>query len=750
MIVLSLLVFVIGLGGFYIEDGGAGFWENAYRAFQLFGGEFPSDINEDKSGLTPLLQIARFAAPAVLTFFVIDFFSSFFTLWVRRVVQMCQAEKRAVILGLGSVGHALAYKLVQDGMRVTAVDHKFDDADRALAEDVGLLLIEGNLAERRVLETARLDKARDVYVTCGRDEVSIEIGALAASILSDLRDRHQGPGTIKTDRSTKTRLHVHLSSTRLVADIGDATDLGFARGKDFETFSLKTAVARDLLARIRLTQRARDFGQNRVHVVLCGLGDHGEALMIEILLTAFADGLGPPCITVLDQDHALAEGRFRACYPRLMDDSLPVEARPTIRFHDADLRVLDMENDALLHDLEHGEDPPTAYIFACGEDLVNLSAALRVETAMQRLQRHAVPIYARLWDHVIGPGDIGADDPLSLVRTFGNARTTTARYLADRQPLEDLAQQLHGAYLSLGGEDQAVPSRARLSEAWDKLPAHGRRANLRAVRQAGVQLISLGLQWRGMQDGTLPCIAADVQDQLQQALKHPNWQVPDADPQNARIVAGARNEHARWMLDRAIEGLRLDPRAAKDPAQAVRDNQRGWHNLMKPFDMLNGPEKDNDLTLLTVLAIACSQKTSEGKPCAYWRIVQRIDPEGDMPTTGDVQGCTELEVTIAARPEPLSLTQWHALRDVILAWSGHETACRLHLRIGAETRFLAPESGARPEPLRPHLGTLLRDIEAEGITVDVSKTPALAPEQDTSRKAEPPVNKASTPIPNDA
>ena len=221
-------------------------------------------------------------------------------------------------------------------------------------------------------------------------------------------------------------------------------------------------------------------------------------MLIECLLTAYAANIGAPRITVFDRDADHAQRRLAACYPTLVDDSLPEEARPDIRFVAKDLQTLDMENDADLDAMDSSEAPPTAYVFACGDDLVNLSAGLRLEMAMQRLRRRAVPIHVRLWDRVIGPGDLAEEDPLSLLRTFGNARQTAARLLSEAPATEALARDLHKTYLAPRRDGEiASAARARMDKDWANLPEHARRSNFRVARQAATKLMALGLQWRG-------------------------------------------------------------------------------------------------------------------------------------------------------------------------------------------------------------------------------------------------------------
>jgi len=721
---LVLVIWVMGLIGFKRAFPELGSMEAGYRALQLFVGEFyQPDKARTAIDVNPWLQIARFAAPLATIVTVADAFTSIVRLWILRIWQITHPERRDVVLGLGAVGHALIRHLVSEGRLVTAVDQRIDASDRALAHDVGVLTIEGDLSERHVLDVAYLHKAANVYVACGSDEANIEIGALAASVLNEAQRRINGPGTVPSD-APDTTLHVHLSSTRLVAALGDARDLGFVRGKDFTPFSLKTGIARDLMVRARWVQRVADLGQSRVHVVLCGLGDHGEALLIEILLTAYAAHIGAPRITVLDRDADHAEARLAACYATLSDASLPEDVRPEITFISKDLRTLDMENDADLAALETSTAPPTAYVFACGDDLVNLSAGLRLEMAMQRLRRQAIPIHIRLWDRVIGPDDLAEEDPLSLVRTFGNARQTAARLLSEAPATEALARDLHSTYLApRRAEESATAAQARMDKDWAELPEHVRRSNFRVARQATTKLMALGLQWRGMDAGVLPQLSDTMKQELRAAKARLDWSADGADDLQTRLMASARAEHARWMIDRAIEGFRQGQIIEGTEHTARRDNERRLHNLMKAFDLLEDDEKPSDLALLRTLM---DRSIDPEAPVALWRRVAQVSLDAPAFVDSTVLAeATELEVTAAAGTEPVTPEALTAMREIIRGWGSGPHACRLHLRLGTPVREYQPAPGLRSVSVLPHLSALLATARAPGLVIDVTRLPPV-------------------------
>lgn len=647
LVALAVLAFVTGLVGFEVQRKASDLSDSIYRTIQLFGlnyEELPAAdlaIDSGGDGRNAWIESSRLLAAlvvfsAVLTLFYVQLRDRL-TLFLQ--TSGGSYRNRVVLLGFGSVNTALARFLARKGVPVTAVSKEFTQSDRELARLYRMLLIPGDISDPATLAFARVGRAGHVVVATGRDVENVEIGTAAAGFaeavqavgdnlrIQDSRDdapagRHYGCNEMQ-----EPVVRIHLSSTRTLADLTEARDAAYAKGAGASFFSIRAEAARRLVSNARFAQRAADMGRDRVHVVLCGLGDQGMAIVEELLLTCWSPLMKkPPRITIIDCVPACdAEARLRAYRPRLFDGSLRhTGIQPKFEFVQHDLEHVCFEDDGVLDSME-ANDPPCAWVFACGSDNTNLAAALRLEMAMRRLRRLPAPIHTRLWGAEIGASLRPAEDdaiqelfhdhernPLLMNEVFGSIASLLpdselANQLVpggeqDLPQVELLARQLHRTYQCQGsgagnnGEDQV---QERYLQPWTDLPSAERESNRRAVRHICFKLMDMGFRWRGMGEGRLPRLSAEDARLWMSRIEDPvRLRKAFAGKGNAHeevLVKAARAEHDRWMAHRALEGWEYSP---------VRDNAARLHDDMVSFARLPAERKPNDLTWLAVVCRA--------------------------------------------------------------------------------------------------------------------------------------------------
>lgn len=651
LLILPLVAVILGTIGFETLRDVRDPLDSAYRAVQMLGLNFEVEEAWLAGGgrVPPVLELARwFAAIATFTI-VVELVSRNVGVWIRLRAQAWFPRDRVVLLGFGDINHAIAAAL--PARHVTAVDKTFDEADRRMARQRGILLYEGDLADARTFASIRIARASEVYVACGADEVSLQVARSAVCAL-DAAGAPPAP--------TGPSVLVHLSSVRFMRDLEDARDLAVDRNDAVETFSLKLEAARDLMVRTRLPQRARESGRDRVHAVVCGMGDQGEAAVLELALGGHAARMRPPRITVIDRYAERIEAEFRANYPDLVDPAVvPDEARPIIRFKTAELRALDVEADlGWLWD----EDAPTAFLIATADDSLNMGLALRLETAMQRRRLPHALICVRQWDKIALAEEPHPNPSLHLLR-FGNSRATALGWAGRKAQQLRMAKELNVHYVRAGTPGADVDPGA----AWAELAEIYRRANLRAVRHGSSRLLDLGLQWRGMGSGILPRVDLAALPDLASAMDAPLGRDPaPADTAEAALWSIARSEHARWLVDRATSGFRPAP---------VRSDVIRRQDLMVDFRDLSDEIRRYDNHLLEVLANA--REPAALPTVARVRRVAIIDDAGRPVDGQDVDGAaTELQVHI---PDPYDLADAAQLAARVRAWARTDAACRLHL-----------------------------------------------------------------------
>ena len=235
--------------------------------------------------------------------------------------------------------------------------------------------------------------------------------------------------------------------------------------------------------------------------------------------------------------------------------------------------------------------------------------------------------------------------------------------------------------------------------------------------------MALGLQWRGMDSGTLPRLSEHAKTEIAGANAGLDWSAESSAGLEAQLLASARAEHARWMIDRAIEGFRQGPRLEGSENETKRDNERRWHNLMKPFDQLEDDEKPSDLALLRKWL---DREADQDAPLAHWRNVAQVSLDTPHMVEGaDPAEATELEVTLAAGPDPVTPEALSTLKAIVKSWSARDQACRLHLRLGTPIRELRSTPQSRSAPMLPEVRALLAMAHAPGLIIDVTR---LAPD----------------------
>jgi hypothetical protein len=675
-----LVVFATAVWVFQItprtRDGETGhrFFDSVFRAIQLFL------INLDGSTLAkPLpLQVYAVAFLAALMTFVgtLAIFVRGVSEWVRRFLQTRDSRHRAVLLGFGRVNRAAARALRLGGYQVTAADISFDDGAKRLAARDRVLLIPVDLSDPDSLTSLQIDKSDRVVVALGSDMANVELGT---SLI-----RPGGP-----------RIFIHAADVQLASSLRQlgrdgtpfqrnveagadktANDRGAGTGW---VFSLKEEGARRLMARAQLPLLARSARQERVHLVIFGFGDQGRAVLLEALLACTAIRLGPPAITVVDRDAEALKRQFAALRPRLMDGSLPAEARPDIAFVTAHIDRLDMAaRDAM--DAIEARGRPTAYVVTCGEDATNLDAGLRLEQAMRRSERLAAPIYLAL----LGEG-LGLIGPLArrrsdLLRTFGGIDEAATEAPLQQDDPDDLPRELHDAY-----NKQAIASGLMtLDQAlgWEDLTETMRESNRRAVRHARTKLLDLGFRWHGSAEPRFPRLAVELashwratEEALQYGGVGTDLSFEQSTDDGSLMARSVHAEHSRWLIDRAMDDWKQVPEGG------ARSNQQRVHRNMVSFADLTAENKRFDAMFIRGMLERLSSSGHKDQPARRLRPgTLFIDVDGatsPLPT-----GVTDLALGWSNDVTALSPANAAQLVEQIRVWSAGEAASRCTIYLG--------------------------------------------------------------------
>lgn len=721
--VAFLIVLVAGLMAFEAarqpSSQGLPMFDSLYRSLQMFfiGFSLP-DGAKNNTLLTAILTFLSYAAVVVSSSAVIAVFARSFgdPVWLRwqawrrehrmpiilgQSEQWRRPRRRAVLLGFGTVNRAVAQSLKARNYAITAIDERFEEPAQLIARNNGVLLIAGDLTDLSSLERGRLAAADIIVVAAGNDVTNIEVAAAAHAL------------------ERGANIYAHVASSSFADDLRESSDRGFPLAEGIRTFSVKRESARNLLRRAHLARRARECNQQCVHLIIVGMGDQGEAILLEALQDGIANDLHPPRITVIDKEAAIVAKRFWARWPSLSATGLPIDAAPIIRFVPLDIQSVNFSRLDELEVLEIAGNPATAYVFCCGEDATNLAAGMRLEYAMGLGRCPPATIYLAVWGAGIETELHDGRDPLGFCKLFGAIQPTIegATFLVDDE--DKLAAELHRAYEQ---KRRSVAGAGTPERTWSSIPQTMKEANRRAVRHAHVKLIDLDLQWRGMGEAVLPRINTEtaltltaVSENLDSsAILDGRLAVP---PEHLLMAKLAQTEHRRWVVDRALDGWR--------PVRGVRDNTARLHPNMVPFDDLEEADQHYDTVLLRALLEgfgAGQEKHVVARPAR--RLAHIVAADGSI--AGSIAPeTTELLLVLPSQsytfsPDGPSPALIRTIRD----WSIRPDAYRLRFVFGQRFSVDIPHSQSA------HAATYLRSIAAcvpADVDVDVIHLYGLGP-----------------------
>lgn len=725
--VAFLLVVVLGTWAFesarQVGAQGVPLLDSLYRSLQMFVMGF--SMPEGAKGnvfLSTVLTILSYSAVAVSSSAIIAVFARRLgdplrlrwqawryrhglPGWRRLSAEGCRPRKRAVLLGFGTVNRAIAQSLRAKGYTITAIDERFDEPAQIIARNNGVLLVAGDLTDLSSLERGWLGLADIIAVAAGNDVINIEIAAAAHSL------------------EPTANIHAHVASASFADDLRESADKGFPLAEGIQTFSVKQESARNLLRRAHLAREAREHRQGQVHLIIIGMGDQGEAILLEALQSAISTDLAAPLITIVDKDAETVAARFRARHGGLFDPALPGEARPTIDFIALDVQTVDFLHSENLNPFGVSVAPATAYVFCCGEDATNLAAGLRLEHAMSLGRCAPAAIYLTVWGAGIDAEVYDHRDPLSYCKLFGAVEPTMAGAAFLNGDPDRLAEGLHAAYEKqrLADAQPGTPMRP-----WAGMPQTMKEANRRAVRHAHNKLIDLDLQWRGMGGVALPTIDADtarVFGAVPENLDSPG--ILDgrvaAMPEYQFMAKLAEAEHRRWLVDRAMDGWR-------PVAKGSRDNGARLHPNMVPFRRLDERDQHYDTVLVRAL-LEQFGSMHENTPVARRARRSALTIGEHAEVRGAIAlGTTELILALPAQSYNFSEDRLAALLQTIHDWAVTPAACRVRLVLGQRFGVDIPHSAGAGSAA--YLQALVRGIP-EHIDLSVVRLYGAGPDAAT-------------------
>lgn len=408
------------------------------------------------------------------------------------------------------------------------------------------------------------------------------------------------------DRAPVRRVK-HVELILRIEDNSVARDLDLLRPEfaHARVVSRAETGARSLVTAMAPAHMAYLRGQDRVHVVLVGLGSMNLAVAEELALRCHHPKLGALCLTLVDCDPMAARARLQAERPDLLNPDFGGDG-PHIRFVDLDaLQCCAPGAASALLELE-AEQPITAMVVSAGPDTRNTAIAMRLREIQLQSLRLRAPIFTRrrLSESMAPAGNW----PLTgSIVPFGG-RIPTAEDLELEQLYQVQAKAVHDIWRN-------APDVVRTPEnAWENLTATHRRSSYRAAMFAVEVLYGADFvppvesDFAGMRLHPGAGHAALADDELIEAL--------------------AAVEHQRWNTERRLEGFRT----AKD---GLRDNEKRLHPMIVPFGDLPNEQADKDRRNVRAILHNGVERHEQAPKAPCWRKALRIGLIGPLLTDAD-------------------------------------------------------------------------------------------------------------------
>jgi hypothetical protein len=293
---------------------------------------------------------------------------------------------------------------------------------------------------------------------------------------------------------------------------------------------------------------AKVLGQERLHALILGFGEAGEAVMADLLLTQGTSFLGKPRLTIVDsRANEIRAGLAQRCPElHLSADVDLIDPGPWV-----DERLLPRDALSAAASLA----PFTAAWVCLSPDRRALSAALALAALARREGWRMGPVHALVRVAGALPPDMPTDlaterassagprvIPFGAVEDFADAVR-----LFEPEP-DQLAAFLHEAYRA------AAPAGASGDRPWAELSEEQRDSNRRQLAHLPAKLASIDFDWTAWQAGA--------------SIALPNQS--DA----AVVERLAILEHERWSVERRLRGWRFG--LQRDPLRRTHPGLAPW------------------------------------------------------------------------------------------------------------------------------------------------------------------------------
>lgn len=543
--ILAVILGYIGFSSYFsaIGETRSG-WTTFYLTLQLFvleSGAVTGPINW-------MLGVARFLAPAVVIFTVIQAVAAIFYEQVQRM-RVRFYTGHIIVCGLGRKGLIIANEFCDLGYRVVVIEQGEDNPFLEQCRDRGAIILPGNAAEPELLHKARAHKADYLVSVCGEDGINAEVAIRARELVRDRRGR-------------ALTCIAHIVDLELCTLVREREFfLGQAGSYRLEFFNVFDSGARALLDEFPPFNGIDEIEAGSLpHIMVVGLGGLGESLVVHAARNwryIYQSTRKKLHVSVIDR---LAEAKVESMclrYPQLEKichfNMLQLDVESP-RFYRTDF----------LFDSGGTGDVSIAYV-CLDDDSKGLSAALALLNGMRDQQ---VPVVVRM-AHQAGlaaliQGEDEEEGGFSNLHTFGLLDKTCKPDLLLAGTVELLARAIHDEYVRSQAEKGFTAQTNPAMVSWEKLPESLKESNRSQADHIGIKLRAVGY-------GIMPLA---------------DWGAEPFEFSPEQIELMAEIEHERWMEERLADGWSY--------ATGEKDTERKTSPYLIPWNALSEEIKEYD------------------------------------------------------------------------------------------------------------------------------------------------------------
>jgi hypothetical protein len=303
---------------------------------------------------------------------------------------------------------------------------------------------------------------------------------------------------------------------------------------------------------------ARGLGHPRIHALIVGFGQTGQAIARDLIVNCRTTYLALPRITVVDPQAKALEGVMRVRAPEL-------DACAEFTFIEGALGTQGVEPDiATLGRTIGAGGPVTVAYVARDADAEGLSAAGMLQSLLRATDLGEPPIFVRLSDVHMLSRTAGGQGGFNALIPFGDLQSIIAATEFLSETPDSAARAFSEAYRSLLPAEKRVDPTLRSNRPWDSLDETFRQATRDAVAHIPAKLASAGVDpvlWLGKAGP--PQLPRDVQ----------------LFANEAECERLAELEHERWNAQRRMDGWRWADVLEKDEHRRVHPNLIAYDQL---------------------------------------------------------------------------------------------------------------------------------------------------------------------------